>query len=326
MRPKSSLATWIFEATRSWSRASALAFLCGCALAASPVLAYDSTDIPDSVIIIRADLDESMPVPGDSVAVITAEAKPKHHGLLHDLGSAGVAFASDFWYVASCPLRINRTGLIWTTGVVAASAVVYQYDREILDAVVRNRDAPVLGQVLRVGTNLEPMGMMGRTNPYYAGALGIGYTFQIHPLVQIPAELIESHYIAGGLRNMVKFVVGRRHPFEDPSPRVFDPMKMNGGTSFPSGHTSVVYEVATITSMHAHSTPVTVVAYGLATTVAIQRIGSRSHWPSDVLIPAVTGSWIARTVVRRHEERSFSYVPFYETRDGVPTVGFATRL
>ena len=48
-----------------------------------------------------------------------------------------------------------------------------------------------------------------------------------------------AHFIAGGIRNVGKFIVGRRHPYEDQGPRSFE---FGHGTSFPSGHTSVLFE------------------------------------------------------------------------------------
>jgi membrane-associated phospholipid phosphatase len=107
--------------------------------------------------------------------------------------------------------------------------------------------------------------------------------------------------IAGGVRNGAKLFIGRRRPFEDQGPDAFE---FNGGTSFPSGHASVVFELATILSHHARRWPVTVATYGIATTVAVQRVSSRNHWPSDVFVPAVTGTLIARSIVRRRDERA----------------------
>jgi len=61
---------------------------------------------------------------------------------------------------------------------------------------------------------------------------------------------------------------------------------------------------------------VTVVLYGLATTGGLQRIHALQHWPSDVFLSALSGTLIARTVVRRHEERARTAVRVSAT-DGV---------
>lgn len=53
----------------------------------------------------------------------------------------------------------------------------------------------------------------------------------------------------------------------------------------------------------AHQPIVTVAAYSLATTIALNRIETRNHWSSDVFIAAAYGTLVARTVVRLHRER-----------------------
>ncbi len=178
---------------------------------------------------------------------------------------------------------------------------LFAYDEDLIEATRRNADDPVWHRVQEVGRFVEPLGYMGRTNPYYLAALAAGYAFKVKPLREIPTEILESHLTAGGIRNLAKVLIGRRRPFENRGPRFFE---FNGGTSFPSGHTSVWFELATILSHHAHFMPVTIVAYGLATTAALERIHSRSHWPSDVFLSAVSGTLVARTIVRRNEERA----------------------
>ena len=121
--------------------------------------------------------------------------------------------------------------------------------------------------------------------------------------------------IAGTLRNILKPLVGRAHPYEGLGPRHFE---FNEGTSFPSGHTSIFFEIATVVSEHVRSTPVTAGLYTLATLGAVQRVESQNHWPPDVFVPAVTGTLIARTIVRRNAERR------EQGRTGVSTLGNAS--
>lgn len=215
---------------------------------------------------------------------------------------------SDAWTIFSSPARLDRTGAAWLAGTALVTAVVYNNDEAISRAFRRQHGDPVYDAVLKLGNNIEPIGYMGRMAPYYVGALGLGYAFRNRPLTVIPGQIIESHIIAGGVRNLSKVLVGRRRPFENRGARDFS---FDGGTSFPSGHTSIAFEIATIVSSHAGRWPVTVSSYALATTVAMQRVDSGNHWASDVLVPAVTGSFIAKTIVQRHEERVWAIVPSF---------------
>jgi membrane-associated phospholipid phosphatase len=118
-----------------------------------------------------------------------------------------------------------------------------------------------------------------------------------------------------------KLLVGRSRPADGLGARHFE---FNEGVSFPSGHTSVVFELATILSHHVDHPAFTVVAYGLATTVALQRIDSGSHWASDVFVAAAYGTAVARTVVRRHEERKLQLAP--AVLPGSGTVGLKVEV
>lgn len=217
------------------------------------------------------------------------------------------AFGADAWYVTSSPLRLDRRGLAWFAGTALATAVVHANDGPIQRMLDRQHGNAAYDAVLKTGDNLEPLGYMARTAPFYVGTMAIGWALDNRTLTMMPAQVLESHVIAGGLRNVGKVLVGRRRPFENRGPNAFE---FDGGTSFPSGHASIAFELATVVSMHARRWPVTAGAYALATTVAIQRVDSRNHWPSDVIVPAVTGSFIARTVVQRSSgPRTWAFAP-----------------
>ena len=253
---------------------------------------------PDSIVVDSS----TTPGMGASVTVvpIPTGVRTEKPGLGARLGRGAGNFGSDVWIVSTSPFRLRGKGLLLTAAVLGVEAVIYANDQEILDAILRNREEPVLGETIDLGTRIEPVGFMGRTNAIYMAALGAGYAFNIRPLRTIPTEILESHFIAGGVRNVAKMLVGRQHPSDGKGPYEF---KFRHGTSFPSGHTSVVYELATIASMNAHWLPVTIASYSLATAVAVQRVESLNHWPSDVFIAAVYGTLVARTVVQQHEKR-----------------------
>jgi len=209
------------------------------------------------------------------------------------------SLGADAWYIASSPARLDRRGAAWVAGTVIVTAVLHANDEPIQRAVQRNRGNAVYDAVRNTGETFEPLGYMKRTVPWYVGAMGIGYAFGNRPLTMMPAQILESHVLAGGLRNLGRAIVGRSRPFENRGPNSFE---FGGGTSFPSGHTSIAFELATVISENAHRWPVTAASYTLATTMAIQRLDSNNHWASDLVVPAVAGTFIARTVVRRTSE------------------------
>jgi hypothetical protein len=232
---------------------------------------------------------------------------------LRDLGGTAVGLVHDLGYVLSSPARMDGRDALWTAAVLGGTAVLYANDEQILTNFRRNRGNEIYDTVLWPGRHWEPIGFMGRTNPVYFSTLVIGYALDVRLLREVPAEILESHAIAGGIRNGFKFIVGRRHPFENGGTESKDSFDPGHGTSFPSGHSSVDFELATILAHHTPWKPLRVVWYAAATSLVLQRLDANAHWPSDVMISAVSGALIANTVIKRHEERK---------REGRPQLGF----
>jgi membrane-associated phospholipid phosphatase len=89
---------------------------------------------------------------------------------------------------------------------------------------------------------------------------------------------------------MVKFIVNRSRPFIHlTQARILGFRAI--GRSFPSGHTSQAFFMATLVSQHFHANAwVVLVLYVLALTVGITRMYVGAHYPRDVLAGAILGS------------------------------------
>lgn len=241
---------------------------------------------------------------GAPVPDSTSSSTATHRSVFQRATHMTWAFVSDVGYVAASPTRMTLKGAVLTGAVIGATLVVYRYDDEIREGFFRSQGDPVYDAVLDVGNDFVDVGFMGGTWPYWVGGALVGTAFSVAPLQSVCLDVIESHLISGGVRNLAKIAIGREHPFEADKSSFF-----KKGTSMPSGHTSVVFEVATIFTRHTEGMPtavrwvVGVTSYGIATSVAMQRVDSSAHWPSDVLIGGTTGAVIANTVVNRNQER-----------------------
>jgi membrane-associated phospholipid phosphatase len=243
-----------------------------------------------------------------------AETRSAWNRLLGDAGSAVTTFASDAVHVYTSPFRLNKTRALWAGGVIVTTVVLYAYDEEINDWFQRNKGENWYGWFDDVGESIEAVGHMGKTNRYYFGALALGYVLGIEPVTTISAQILESHFIAGGLKNLLNVVVGRRRPFEEKGPYSY---KFNDGTSFPSGHASNIIQVANILSHHFRYWPFRVIFFTLAASVCTQRIASQGHWASDVFIAGVFGYTVSREVLGLHEERKLAISPAVTEEGGL---------
>ena len=97
----------------------------------------------------------------------------------------------------------------------------------------------------------------------------------------------------------LKNLVGRDRPSKDQGAGHFQPL--GGGQSFPSGHTTQAFVLASVISEHADQTWVTGLSYGLASLVGVARMEQRQHFLSDVLGGAIIGTYVGRTVTRYNQ-------------------------
>jgi membrane-associated phospholipid phosphatase len=164
------------------------------------------------------------------------------------------------------------------------------------------------------------------------GAYGIaGFVFKAPDAKNIFFDSIMASILASGIITpTLKFVIGRERPRESNSDTVFHPF--NGSdNSFPSGHATQAFAVASVISAHSDQVWVSVTAYTLAGLVGFARIYHNAHWTSDVTAGALIGTFVGRGVVaindriRRGEGKvSVTFAPMFgdQMKGGVVVVTF----
>lgn len=93
----------------------------------------------------------------------------------------------------------------------------------------------------------------------------------------------------------LKEVVGRSRPSAGRGTHDFHPL--NGGPSFPSGHTTQAFALASVIAEHADLPWVSCVSYGLAGLVGVARLEQREHFLSDVVAGGLIGTFVGKAVV-----------------------------
>ncbi len=234
--------------------------------------------------------------PAVDADTVSRPASPAPLRPIHDFGGAVVDFGRDFWEVL--PTGYDRDRAVRLAGVLAVGAVLFVLDDEITGRLREHEPGTLRRGIREVGDTFAPLGMMGNTNVYYAATAATAYLLRFERIQLAAKELLFSHWIAGLTRKSVGRLVGRRRPDEGADATTFD---VGEGTSFPSGHTSTIFQVAHVLSHHIDRAPVTVALYGIAGTVAFQRLDAESHWASDVWIGAAWGLAVSHAVVGREE-------------------------
>ena len=95
-----------------------------------------------------------------------------------------------------------------------------------------------------------------------------------------------------------KFATGRQRPNQDNGNGQF----WKGGASFPSEHAAAAWSIAGIMAHEYPSPFMKFIAYGMASTVSVARIGAKQHFPSDVLVGAAIGYLSSEYIYRKHHK------------------------
>lgn len=163
-----------------------------------------------------------------------------------------------------------------------------------------------------------------RVNSPIIGKLGASYSFVVlgltgaygflfkDPKAQTTFLLATQAALSTGVwTHTFKFITSRTRPnaynrFEGPG-HFFRPRKSddifwkNEFNSFPSGHTSNAFAIATVfAKMYRDIPAIPIIAYSAASLVGITRIIDNRHWGSDVLMGAALGYFCGSQVVNNY--------------------------
>lgn len=144
-------------------------------------------------------------------------------------------------------------------------------------------------------------------------------------VIAVPAALMASGYIRHDRRTVssallcaeaygdsaivdlaMKAITRRERPVDIPINGNYRDTFFNGGksplhgSSFPSGHTTGVFSVATVVAeRYKRHRWAPYLAYSFATVISLSRITTAAHWPSDVFLGAALGYSTAKYEVLR---------------------------
>jgi membrane-associated phospholipid phosphatase len=224
----------------------------------------------------------------DQVAIWTAPFKPEHYN-------------AD-WFV---PLTLGAAGLLATDRITGDQVPT----REDLQSV--SHDISRLGEIYVTGGTAAAFYVTGQlTHNERARETGV---LSMEALVN-----------TGIVTEVLKVATGRVRPTGgDERSEFFDK-----GSSFPSGHSSSIWSIATVVAYEYHDKPLIAFgAYGLATVVSLSRFTGQNHYLSDIAIGSGIGFGIGRFVYRRYHDPNIDapriktttflkpeVIPYYDSR------------
>ena len=230
-------------------------------------------------------------------------------GMVGAVGTAAIHLATDLHEQVSYPFALAGRNpakfLIGATGIVA----LILSDQVTYSSLAEPTFLPPR-QLVGPAQTLSNIGNTQNALPLVLGIGAIGLVTGSDREKQTSVMLAEALVTSGLWTSALKYVAGRERPrelheeaadwtgpggvFGDETPRTH--------ASFPSGHATGIWAVATVL---AHQYPsyhvVPTVAYGSAVAISYSRMVVKAHFLSDVVVGGLIGFGCARQVIGAHQ-------------------------
>jgi membrane-associated phospholipid phosphatase len=209
-------------------------------------------------------------------------------------------FKTDFVSVCTSPARWKKKDYLVLSAILGTGAILYVFDEDIY-SWVQERKNPSSEDFSHIMSNLG--------NGLFLGGLitalySIG-EFSNKPSLRRTALLsMESWLTSGAVVLSLKFLIGRARPYTREGSTEFQPFSAGSSHySFPSGHATSAFAVASVIAGQSDSKFVDILVYSLASMVAVSRIHDCKHWPSDVFIGSALGYAVGKAICRLNSSR-----------------------
>ena len=217
---------------------------------------------------------------------------------------------SDIVYTASSPLIWDRSDWITAGWVAGGTGMFIALDKVINNMVKDNRSSTTD----TIANIFEPFGNTTFTLPGLAAFYIFSYVNENAKAKRTTLIATESLFITSLYTTVLKFSFGRHRPSTGDDSTSFDWFSKHN--SFPSGHTSSMFAIATVVANEYEKTPyIKPLSYGLATLTGLSRINDEKHWASDIFLGAALGYFTAKTLLRLHNNKKGQHFTIYPSAD-----------
>jgi membrane-associated phospholipid phosphatase len=279
----------------------ALLICCGLALASTQVHAQDYANLPDAPAAAPLPDAPTGPMHDDSgqtarPAVDTTTGVPQREATWRSLPGDFLHDQKDLW---TFPIRLAHGKALVPTLIVVGGTVALIYSDPHTAPYFRNHQ-----------TNwddfndvFDPMITTAEVVSLPAGLMTAGYIRHDTREVNTALLAAEAYGDSVIINLAMKAVTRRQRPADVPPNGDFGNTFFNGGksplkgSSFPSGHATAVWSVATVVAeryRHRGKPWIPVLSYTLATAISCSRITESAHFTSDVWLGAALGYTIAK--------------------------------
>jgi hypothetical protein len=208
-------------------------------------------------------------------------------------------YVTDFKTIVTSPARWDASDWITATVVTGATVVLYENDAKIRKWALDHKTSTSSD----IGDKVTDLGF-GKYTPVFLGGMYLyGYAADDGKMRKAPLLAAESFILTGVFVQVLKYTTGRHRPYTGDPPHTWDgPSGHKSGStmSFPSGHGSSAFAVATVIASEYDNPVVQTLSYGVAAITALDRIAHDAHWASDTFVGFAIGYFTGKAVVASH--------------------------
>lgn len=214
---------------------------------------------------------------------------------------------SDTKYILLSPLRWRARDWVKASLVLGTTGAFFALDDEISDFIQDERSSTTDD----IAGIFEPFGNGGYTFGGLVGFYLYGRVFENTKAERTALLAVESFAVTGIFTFALKFSTGRVRPQSAQNSREWSGPNLDD-VSFPSGHTSSAFAIATVLASEYKNNPwVPPIAYGLATLTGLSRLNDNKHWASDVFLGGALGYFISKTILKIHSNKKGRHYTIY---------------
>src|SRR4051794_7831761 len=195
----------------------------------------------------------------------------------------------------TAPFHLERSDAKWVVPGSIGLMALFTTDRITGDEIFEANRQIHLSTGISYAGSIYGLGAVATTF-YLVGRKKGDYRARETGLLSAEA-LIDSAIVEG----VLKGVTQRARPLDGIERSEF----FDGGNSFPSGHSTQAWAVATvIANEYKHRPAVQIAAYGIASAISVARFTGHKHYISDVVAGSALGYGIGKFVFKTHHRES----------------------
>ncbi len=220
---------------------------------------------------------------------------------------------TDFKNIITSPARWDNSDWITAALVSGAAIGLYFNDEKIQEWVLDNKTTTSDD----IGNNVTYLGSGYLTVGVVGGMFVYGQVAGNGKATETALLSVESFALTGVFVQIIKRTTGRHRPYTgDPYNTWSGPSLASENDSFPSGHSSSAFAVASVIAEEYDNYIVPPLAYGAAAITGYNRMQHNAHWASDVFVGAAIGYFTGKAIVASHRRGNASPLSIAPLIDG----------